>query len=268
MPNDLHQPFISPGYTAMMVAGLVVGALVWGRRVGDRPEMVVVLASGLVGAFLGAKAGYVLAEAWTVWGDAGFWRSMLVGKTVVGALLGGYGGVELGKRWVGVREHTGDAFAIAVPAGLALGRIGCLMHGCCRGVACDHDTWWAVADHAALDAGLAYAYYYPAAVVELVFNLGCAAVLLLLRRAGAFPGNLFHLYLIGYGLFRLAHEPLRATPKLVPGVSVYSLLALGLVGLGVLRWRQRRVTRDQKPASKPADACTTRTAGTPRPPAG
>jgi len=176
-----------------------------------------------------------------VWGDAHFWQHMMVGKTVLGALLGGYAGVELGKRWAGHREHTGDAFAVAVPVGLALGRAGCLMHGCCRGLSCDHDTWWAVADHAAAAAGAASGggFYYPAAAVELVFNVGIAVVLLLLRRAGKHPGNLFHLYLICYGLFRLAHEPLRATPKLAPGVSVYSLLAIGLIILGAVRWRQR-----------------------------
>ena len=237
---------MSPGYTLMMVLGLVVGALLWGRRLGDRPELVVVLAAGLVGALIGAKLGYVLAEAWVLWGDGHFWHHMLVGKTVVGALLGGYAGVELGKRFAGYRDHTGDAFAVAVPVGLALGRAGCLMHGCCRGLSCDNDTWWAVADHAAVASG-GGVFYYPAAGVELVFNLGCAAVLLGLRRGGKYPGNLFHLYLIAYGLFRIAHEPLRATPKVLPGVSAYSLLALGLVVLGAVRWRQRRASIPSPP---------------------
>ena len=224
----------------MMMLGLVVGALLWARRLGDRPELVVVLAAGLVGALVGAKFGYVLAEAWGVLGDAHFWRHMLVGKTVTGALLGGYAGVELGKRGVGYREHTGDAFAVAVPVGLVFGRVGCLMHGCCRGVACDGGAWWAVAGHQVQD-GL---YYYPAAAVELVFNLLFALALFGLRRAGRLPGNLFHLYLIGYGLFRLAHEPLRATPKVLPGVSVYSLLAAALMVLGAVRWWQRQSRRE------------------------
>jgi hypothetical protein len=47
------------------------------------------------------------------------------------ALLGGYAGVELAKRPVGLREATGDWFAIGVPFSIAMGRNGCLLYGCC-----------------------------------------------------------------------------------------------------------------------------------------
>jgi len=239
----IHHQLISPQYTAMMLVGLVVGGLLWSRRISDRPEMVIVLATGLIGALVGAKLGYIVSEVWFLWGDEHFWQNVLVGKTVLGALLGGYAGVELGKRFVGHRAATGDAFAIAVPVGLVFGRVGCLMHGCCRGLSCDHNAWWAVADSAGR-------FFYPAAAVELVFNLAMAAILLLLRRAGRYPGNLFHGYMIAYGLFRLAHEPLRATPKLIPGISGYSLLAIALIAIGAARgWQRARQSQPELTAA-------------------
>ena len=46
-------------------------------------------------------------------------------------------------------------------------------------------------------------------------------------------GQHFHLYLIGYGLFRFAHEFLRATPRVGPGFTGYQVAALAVAALGV-----------------------------------
>ena len=55
---------------------------------------------------------------------------------MLGALLGGYAGVEIAKKAIGYSAPTGDWFAIVAPVGIALGRVGCLRHGCCTGVVC------------------------------------------------------------------------------------------------------------------------------------
>jgi len=58
--------------------------------------------------------------------------------------------------------------------------------------------------------------------------------------------------LIAYGAFRLLHEPLRATPRVVWEISPYQLLALAALVLGVVRWRQRaRVTSSDQTAPPP-----------------
>ena len=53
-------------------------------------------------------------------------------------------------------------------------------------------------------------------------------------------GQLFHLYLIAYGLFRFGHEFVRDTPPLVANISGYQLLALAMVALGLQRYVQRK----------------------------
>lgn len=50
-------------------------------------------------------------------------------KTVMAGLIGGYIGVELAKKRVGITESTGDAFAVAVPLAQAVGRVVCLLNG-------------------------------------------------------------------------------------------------------------------------------------------
>jgi hypothetical protein len=55
--------------------------------------------------------------------------SLLGGKTVVGGLLGGWAGVEIAKRFLGVRHSTGDVYVFPLIAGMAVGRIGCFLTG-------------------------------------------------------------------------------------------------------------------------------------------
>jgi prolipoprotein diacylglyceryltransferase len=51
------------------------------------------------------------------------------GKTIVGALVFGLISVELIKRYIGLRQSTGDLYAIPLALGIAIGRIGCFLTG-------------------------------------------------------------------------------------------------------------------------------------------
>jgi phosphatidylglycerol---prolipoprotein diacylglyceryl transferase len=70
------------------------------------------------------------------------------GKTVIGAVAGGYLTIILYKRWIGLRRPLGDLFAVALSAGEAVGRWGCYFGGCCYGKVSrlplaiwQHDAW-------------------------------------------------------------------------------------------------------------------------------
>ena len=227
---------VLPWYTVMMVLGLGFSAWVWSGRFRARPEMVVVYVTGLLGALIGAKLGYFAVELYTHVGEPDFWQQMLVGRTILGALLGGYLGVECGKRLAGYREPTGDVFALVVPVGIMLGRIGCLLHGCCQGVVCSPHIWTMAGED-----GLAH---WPAQWVEFGFNAVAAMLLFVCYRRGLFKYQLFHLYLIAYALFRIAHEPMRDTPRLTGWISGYQVLAAVLLVFAVWRaWVRRGEAR-------------------------
>ena len=228
-------------YPVLAIVGILLSSLIWSRLLRRKPEardprMVYIYLAALGGAFFGAKAAYLFAEGWMHWPDyaehpALVWRQWLTGKSITGALLGGYGAVELVKRLTGYRSATGDLFAVIAPLGLVLGRVGCLASGCCLGRPME-PAWYTLADRAGISR-------WPAVPVELSFNLALAGFALICWRRRLFTGQLFHLYLVCYGVFRFAHEFNRDTPRMAWGLSGYHLLALAITLLGLLRYVQR-----------------------------
>ncbi len=228
-------------YGWLMLAGIAVSAFFWTRLARRDDRLLIVYISALVGAFLGAKIAYLLAEGWRDLGQPDQWMRLATGKSILGALFGGYASVELAKHWVGYRSVTGDWFAMIAPVGIILGRMGCWLHGCCLGHACE-PAWFTVRDATGVDR-------WPAVLVEILFNAAMLAVFLVLRRSGKLSGQHFHVYLIAYGVFRFAHEFLRDTPRIVVGLSGYQLIALVMVGFGVWAYR-RRMNSGTPPAER------------------
>jgi phosphatidylglycerol:prolipoprotein diacylglycerol transferase len=222
---------ISP-YTWLLFAGVVVSFLFWKRRARQDRRLLFIYGSALVGAFFGAKLVYLLAEGWLHFGGEDMWLQLAAGKSILGALLGGYFFVELAKRFVGYRRATGDDFALVAPVGIGLGRVGCFLHGCCLGSVCA-PGWYALRDSQGVSR-------WPAVPAEIAFNLVALILFLFLRRRKLLPGQHFHLYLIGYGLFRFGHEFLRATPKLFGPISGYHLAALAVAVFGLISFLRRR----------------------------
>jgi phosphatidylglycerol:prolipoprotein diacylglycerol transferase len=222
---------ISP-YTWLLLAGICISFLFWKRRAREDRRLLVIYFAALVGAFFGAKLVYLLAEGWLHFGDPDIWLQLAAGKSIVGALLGGYLFVELAKRFVGYGLTTGDDFALVAPISIGLGRIGCLLHGCCLGVVCSPE-WYALRDSQGTPR-------WPAVPLELAFNVVAFLLFIGLRRRKIIPGQHFHLYLIGYGLFRFAHEFARATPKIAGPFSGYHLAAIVVALLGLAGFLHRR----------------------------
>jgi phosphatidylglycerol:prolipoprotein diacylglycerol transferase len=223
----------------MMLAGIFVSIIVWSRVARRDERLVLIYLAALAGAFLGAKIVYLGAEGWLHWHDKNRWIELASGKSITGALLGGYVAVEIAKYFLRYPGKTGDWFAIIVPLGVALGRVGCILHGCCLGRVCE-PSWFAMNDA----AGVAR---WPSALVELLFNVTMFAVALLLRSRRILPGQHFHIYLMAYGVFRFTHEFLRDTPRVLGVFSGYQVAALGIIVLGVWGfWRRRRELKDSE----------------------
>jgi len=231
-----------PWYGILMLVALIGSAIYWSRMARSDERLILVYVMALGGAFTGAKVLYLLAEGAYAWETPDPILHLMTGKSVVGALLGGYFGVEFGKWLIGYRKPTGDAFALAVPLGLILGRLGCLSHGCCLGEVCEPTAWYALTDVHGSPR-------WPAVPVEIAFNAVAFLVLLTLRLNRVLPGQLFHLYPMAYGLFRFSHEYLRETPKDFFGLSGYQWAALALVVLGAWGFA-RRARRQREPDGK------------------
>ena len=229
-----NQSLNTSPYGWLLLAGIAVSLFTWTRLARRDERLVLIYVAALLSAFIGAKLTYLFAEGWLDWPMPDRWLRLATGKSVLGALLGGYAGVEVAKLALGWRAPTGDLFALVAPLGIGIGRIGCLLHGCCLGERCapTFPNWFTLRDA----EGVAR---WPAVPVEIGFNVLALAAFLILRRRGLLRGQHFHLYLIAYGIFRFAHEWMRVTPKFFGLLSGYQFAALACVALGAWGFRRR-----------------------------
>lgn len=195
--------------------------------------------AALLGAFLGAKLPFLLEQDWSGLSPWVHWLSD--GKTVLGGIFGGYVTVELAKAYLGVRQGTGDAFAVPVAAGLSIGRIGCFFGGCCYGI--PTALPWGVPFATAPDGGELLR--HPVQLYETIFHVLGIAGLMLLDRKGWMPGQRLKIYLLGYLVFRFLTEYIRPEPKLWQGITAYQLACVGLSIMLVAQflWVSRRPRR-------------------------
>src|SRR5262249_39690172 len=140
---------------------------------------------------------------------------LIGGKSIVGALVGGWIAVEIVKRWIGVREATGDLFAVPLAVGIGIGRIGCFLSGLPDGT---YGTATSLPWGVDLGDGLPRP---PTALYESVFMFGLAVVLARVEPYVVRRGDVFKLFMTAYLTFRLVVDGLK------PGIS----MALGLTAI-------------------------------------
>ncbi len=219
-----------PSYAVFVALGIALAALVRRREVArlgyDRtPGHAIIGFAALFGGLFGSKVGMALFVPPTELARLGMAALAFdfTGKTVVGGIAGGYLGVELAKRLVGVRHSTGDAFAVALPLAQGVGRIGCLLHGCCVG-----------AETAGpLGVVIAGVSRHPAQLYEAALDLGLAGWIWSIRDRPRPAGHLFKWTLIGYATIRFVLEPLRGDTgwRVGPLTAVQVVCALAIVAL-------------------------------------
>jgi prolipoprotein diacylglyceryltransferase len=139
-------------------------------------------------------------------------------------LLGGVVGVELVKRVIGAQGSSGDAFALPLIVGIAIGRIGCFLSGLD-----DHTYGNPTSLPWAIDFGDGVA-RHPTQLYEIAFLLVLGA--LLHWRRGAFdrPGDRFRAFMIAYLGFRLAVDFIKPMPMIYLG-ALSGIQLLCLAGL-------------------------------------
>lgn len=223
-----------------MIAGAVAASLLMRRSqrplgLPRRAQLSIAL-SGFVGAMVFAKLPFLIFAT----NGSGSWILgwLSDGKTVLWALAGGYLGVELGKRLAGITQRTGDTFVVPVASAIAIGRLGCLLYGCCFGVP------------TALPWGMTFALAgdpfpvprHPTQLYEMLFHCVSAIVAGIAIKDRILRGYWFLLYLIAYGIFRFATEFLRPEPGLAGGLTFYQWSALGIIMIfgGILAGRLLR----------------------------
>lgn len=198
--------------------------------------------SAFTGAMLLAKLPYLIP------GLPGFQdadHSLIGGKTILFGMVGGYLGVELGKKSIGLKSKTGDSFVVPVAASIAIGRLACFAGGCCYGT--PSTAAWAVVfpivDHVPR---------HPTQLYEFAFHATCAGIAAWMLKRGILQGQLIKAYFITYFGYRFFTESLRPEPVVVAGLTAYQiasvLFAVIFVGLFVYDARQFKAARTATPS--------------------
>lgn len=240
-------------YGVMLIIGFLVGIWMVRRRAArfgleDRDiadSSLMTLFSGIIGA----RLMFILLELPYYWRNPGellSWRFQ--GLTSFGGLIGGL----LYLWWFCKRRGRSlvamlDAFSAPMLIASAIGRIGCLLNGCCYGALCQTGVTYCVPAEG--QVGL----YQPAQLVDAVLNVVGYFALIAFEKRGLARGQSIGLFLVFYGLSRFIYEFWRAgtTSEMLGPVTMAQLLALAMVLAGGLLFRffgRRALPKDGKVA--------------------
>ena len=206
----------------------------------------------------GAGAGLLVSAAVTGPGYEGTLLSIGIG-ILAGAALGAqvlegsprllrpfawYGGLlgGLAAALVSGPRRAGDlvvALAIAAPWIQILGRMRCIVQGCCHGGEAPNE--WGIRyrhrrTRPVVIGGLAGVPLYPTQLWSILANLVIGAILIRLRLLGAAAPLIVGGYLMLAGLARFVEEAYRGEPQtpVWAGLKVYQWLAIGSVLAGIV----------------------------------
>ena len=226
---------------------LAVALLIY-RKIGQRqgrprliePGMFVVVVGALLGAAMGNKLLFWIQfpHIWRV--GALQAQTWLAGQSIVGGLLGGWLGVEMGKRVAGITRRTGDDFVVPILVGIVIGRVGCFLAGLHDGTyGLPTDMPWGVD----FGDGLSR---HPTQLYEMMLAL---AVLITWPRWSRYcasqPGLAFRLVMLAYLLWRFAIDMIKPVPFAYAfgwsGIQWVCLGGAGLIVLGLVRDYRRRL---------------------------
>lgn len=222
--------FKIPAYEFFVLLGLIVGLGIYfyesknQKRFGK--STIWLLVAALVGGVLGAKIPIWIWNYKLIISTFPDLSVILSGRTITGGLIGGFIGVVLAKKYFGIKERRGNIFAPAIALGVAIGRIGCFLRGCCFGK--ETALAWAV------DFGDGIM-RHPTQIYESIFMLGLFFYLIWKKKKNPKPGQLFDILMISYFTFRFFIEFIRVEPVAFLGLTWFQLVSVVVVGYFVLK---------------------------------
>jgi phosphatidylglycerol:prolipoprotein diacylglycerol transferase len=215
-------------YPLVMAAAVAAGWLIARRTQAavdlTPPQRWAIALGAFCGGMIGARLPYVLVD-WDAFVSGSGW--LHGGKTILTGLAGGYFGVELAKWATHVNVKTGDGFAVPVAVAVGIGRLGCLVGGCCCGTPTELPWGMNFGDGALR---------HPTQLYEAAFHFALAGLLAILQARGLLPMQRIKLYILSYLVYRFVTEFIRPEDQWALGLTVYQWAAIALTPVFTALW--------------------------------
>lgn len=243
------------GFGTLVVLGVLAGTLLAARRSrkeGLNPDVIYDLAVWvMLGGLIGARLFYV-AEYWgeSVTSVSQIFRVWEGGIVLYGAVIGGLITVLLYRVWRPFPlAATLDTLAPSLALGVAIGRVGCFLNGCCYGDVC-HIPWLAVrfpagsvpwhverVQHLIPASAPTSLPLHPTQLYSALDALVLLALLTAYYPIRSRDGEVFALLMVTYPITRFLIEALRddETPLWI-GMTVAQIVSLFVFLAGLLVW--------------------------------
>lgn len=249
-------------HDAFTILALVVGLAIYYRELVwrgwlDGPIVWISLAA-IVGGAIGARTitAWEHLDYYAAFADRPFTEVIEgSGKSIIGAVAGGYLAIALAKRWFHYTRSTGDCYVLAIPVATAIGRVGCFLSELPLGT--PTTLPWGVSVSPAAAAALAACPgcelpMHPSMLYEIAFNVVAIAVIWRFRTRVPVPGDALKAYLLAAAVFRFLVEFVRGNEPQALGLTGPQWVLIPLGGLLIVHFiRRRRAGAYRVPAPPP-----------------
>ena len=249
-------------HDVLTLLGLLVGLAIYYRELSRRGMLewrifwISMLA--LIGGGIGARLS-------VIWEHPAYYSSIAEvplsyfishsGKSIIGALVGGWMAVALAKKALGYTRSTGDCYAPAIPAAMMVGRVGCFLSELPLGTPTDLPWGIAVSPEAAAQFTTCpgcSGKMHPSMLYEIIFH-GCALLLILrYRHKVMVQGDVLKIYLLASAIFRFLVEFVRGNPEMAWGLTSAQIALVPLTLLLVVcfgrQWQRGVYTMPPAPS--------------------
>lgn len=246
-------PLTVHSYGFFLALAFIVGMLVsyWylRKKFLDAYTVFELVLAAAVGGIIGARIFYVIGH----WSDfSSNWWEILKFWNVQGLVF--YGGLLFGiLAAIAVIKFRGlsigvvlDSGGLAVPAALAVARVGCFLNGCCYGKT--STLPWAVTFPPATQAamGMPPNPLHPTQIYEILMDLIILIILLSIYKRFRYRGEIMLVFVMLYAVARFINEFFRyhTNPDANLFFQVLSLAVFAVVAL-VLIFRRRLLLEDR-----------------------
>ena len=229
-------------YSAILLLAFIasIGLAIWiaKRRGPTNPAYIQDMAMmGIIWGLVGGRLGWILWEF-------DFYSShpdqilnlRAGGMTILGGIVLPIVALYVYFKYKGVEPlNVIDTFAAPLLLGMAIGRIGCVLHGCCQGNVCDPGFPLALTyPDGTFGPGQPVGPRYPSQLFETFADLILMGIVIWVLPRIKFAGQAIYTMLFGYGIIRFLNELTRGDIKYIGPITLAQWVAIGMSVVGIL----------------------------------